>query len=114
MQPHEEKKHSVWPVALVAGLAAGLAAGLFINSDKGHQMTDEAKKRAKILQKDLAKKLKGVKKLTKEKYEEIVGELIEHYRDTKDMASDQLDQLKQRLMDQWDEIREHFENDEEE
>lgn len=94
-----------WGAALAAGIATGLAAGLFIRSKKGQALTEETKKMAVQLQKQLAKKLDQVKDLTREKYEELVDEIVDHYNKTKDLAESELDELKLYLLDQWDDIR---------
>ena len=113
MSQHEEStKSHAWGVALLAGMTAGIAAGMFLKSDKGQEMTEDAKKQAKVLHKQLLKKVKNLKVLSKEKYEDLVDDLIEQYRHTKELAESQIHDMRERLMDQWDNVREQMEDDE--
>ena len=116
MTQHDEghKKHGAWGAALLAGMAAGLAAGMFLGTDKGHEMTEDAKKQAKLLQKQLAKKMKNLKELSKDKYADLVDDVIAQYQHGKKLADAQVHELKMRLLDQWDNVREQMEDDEDE
>ncbi len=105
------KKTSAWGGALLVGLATGVATGLFLRSDRGQEMTDEARKRAKVLQKQLLRKLRTIRHLTKEKYAEVVHEIVSHYEDTKELAASQLTDLRERLMEQWEDIREQLQTE---
>ena len=99
------KKSRALGVGLIAGMAAGLAAGLFIKSDKGREMTAEAQKRTKKLRREIGRKLRDVKNLTKDKYAEIVEDIISHYSETKELAADQLADLKKHLLAEWEDVR---------
>jgi gas vesicle protein len=92
-------------LAFIAGIASGLAAGLLLRSEKGQEITEQASKDAVRLQKQLTQKIKTFQSLTRERYEEIVDELIERYADAKKMARTELKELKSYLMDQWDELK---------
>lgn len=111
---HAGRRSPAVGVALIAGLVAGVAAGLFLRSEKGQGMTEEAKRRAKRLQRELWRKLREVKELSKEKYEEIVNDLVIQYTQTKALAENELKRLKEYLMDQWDDVREQLKEYEEE
>jgi gas vesicle protein len=104
------KRSSAAPIALLAGLTAGIAAGLFLRTEKGQQLTEEAKKRAKKLQNNLLEKLRDVKEITQEKYEEIVDDLLMQYAETKSLAAGELKRLRAYLMDQWEDIRDQLQN----
>lgn len=111
---HAGRRSPAVGVALIVGLVAGVAAGLFLRSEKGQGMTEEAKRRAKRLQRELWRKLREVKELSKEKYEEIVNDLVIQYTQTKALAENELKRLKEYLMDQWDDVREQLKEYEEE
>ena len=106
-----QKKSGAWGAALLAGMAAGLAAGMFLGTNKGHEMTEDAKKQAKLLQKQLAKKVKNITELSKDKYAELVDDVIEQYQHGKQLADAQVHELKMRLLDQWDNVREQMEEE---
>lgn len=95
-------------MAVVAGLVAGVAAGLFLRSEKGQGMTEELKKKTKRFQRELRTKLREVKELSKEKYEEIIDDLVDQYAQTKVFAKNELKKLKEYLMDQWEDVREQM------
>lgn len=107
----DEQKSGSWGIALLVGLAAGVATGLFLKSEKGEEMTEDAKKQMRDIQKQLTKKFKGLKKVTKETYEEMVDDLVSQYGETKDLAEEQLKKMKQNLLDQWEHVREQLEDD---
>jgi gas vesicle protein len=101
-------------IAFIAGIISGVAAGLFLRSEKGQEITEQASKDAIHLQKQLLKKLKTVQSITRERYEEVVDELIARYARAKDLARSELIDLKEYLMDQWDDIRSEWTEREEE
>jgi hypothetical protein len=101
----EQRPNHHWAPALAAGIATGLAAGLFIRSKNGQRMTEDAKKMAAQMQKQLMKKMEQVKDLTQEKYQELVDDIVERYQGTKDLAASEIEDLKMYLLDQWDDIR---------
>lgn len=116
MNDTEQKHTSHWGKALAIGILTGVAAGLFIHSKKGKALTKETKKLALDLQKQLTRKAKKIVKLTQDKYEGLVDDIISHYNDTKELTGEQLTMLKESLMDKWEDIRGQIEDadDEEE
>lgn len=106
-KPQTQQSSSHWGegAALALGLAAGLAAGLFLRSKKGKELTNDVKKTAASVQKQLAKKLKAIPHLTKEKYETIVDELVGAYQKTAEMAEGELKTLKAYLLGQWEDVQ---------
>lgn len=85
----------------MAGAVLGLAAGLFVQSKKGKQLTKDAKKKALVLQKQVMKKLDEVDDLTKDKYAEIVDQVLAYYAKTKDVAKNELPEVRDYLMGKW-------------
>jgi uncharacterized protein YpuA (DUF1002 family) len=98
-----------WGVPLLAGMAAGLAAGMFLNSEKGVQMTDDARKRAKAIRKDVWQRAQEAGELSREKYEEMVDGLLEQYRGTRDLTAEGLGIVKKHLLADWEELRAELE-----
>ncbi len=95
------KKSSHLGAGLMAGAVLGLAAGLFVQSKQGKQLTKDAKKKALVLQKQVMKKLDEMDDLTKEKYTEIVDQVLAYYAKTKDVAKNELPEVRAYLMGKW-------------
>ncbi len=106
------KKKSTSSSHLGAGLAAGavlgLAAGLFLQSRKGKELTKEAEAKAKMLQKQVMKKLDGVSEMTKEKYAEVVEQVVEFYQKSKDVAVKEAPAVRKYLLGRWKDIQGHM------
>ena len=101
-QPHkEEPSSSHVGIGLAAGAILGLAAGLFLQSRKGKELTRDAQKKAALLQAKVMKKLKKAEHLTKEKYEEVVEDVLAYYAKSKDLAQKELPQVRAFLMGKW-------------
>jgi gas vesicle protein len=95
---------------LAAGAALGLALGLFLQSRKGKALTKDAQKNAKLLQKQVMKKLANVEDITKEKYEEVVDQVLGFYEKGKDVATKELPEVRSYLMGRWKEIKGYLED----
>jgi gas vesicle protein len=95
-----------WAMALLVGLGAGLAAGLFLRSEAGERLTDEACKGAARLRDDVRRKAQEAGQMSREKYEEIVNGLTDRYRETANLTGEQLRIVKKHLMRDWDLLRE--------
>jgi len=94
-----------WGWALIAGLTAGLTAGLYLKSEEGEKMADDAKNVAHKLQKDLMKKWKATEHFSKTKYEATVKEIVDQYRKTKKLAAHEVAEVQEFLLKQWDEVQ---------
>jgi gas vesicle protein len=89
---------------LAAGAILGLATGLFLQSRKGKELTRDAQKKALLLQKQVMKKLKNVKEMTKDDYEEIVDHVLGYYTKSKEVAQKELPEIRSFLMKRWKDI----------
>ena len=90
---------------LAAGAILGLAAGLFLQSRKGKELTKDAEKKAKMLQKQVMKKLETAGDMSKEKYTEMVDQVVEFYQKSKDVASKEAPQVRKYLLGRWNEVK---------
>lgn len=99
--PEAKKSSSHIGAGLAAGAVLGLAAGLFLQSRKGKELTRDSMKKAKLLQKQVQKKLKTAEDLTKDKYEDIVDYVVGYYSKSKEIAAKEMPVVKKFLMDQW-------------
>ncbi len=90
---------------LAAGAILGLAAGLFLQSRKGKELTKDAEKKAKMLQKQVMKKLEAAGDMSKEKYTEMVDQVVEFYQKSKDVAAKEAPQVRKYLLGRWNEVK---------
>ncbi len=90
---------------LAAGAILGLAAGLFLQSRKGKELTKDAEKKAKMLQKQVMKKLEAAGEMSKEKYTEMVDQVVEFYQKSKDVATKEAPQVRKYLLGRWNEVK---------
>ncbi len=95
-------------VGLAAGAIMGLAAGLFLQSRKGKELTKDAQKKAAFVQKQVMKKLKHAEALTKDKYADIVEDLLAYYAKSKDLAAKEIPQVRSYLLKRWKDIEQEL------
>lgn len=93
---------------LVAGTVLGLAAGLFLQSRKGKMLTKDAQKKAMQLQAKVMKKLGNVQEMTREKYEDVVEDVLDYYLRSKELAAKELPQVRAYLLGRWKTIQKHL------
>lgn len=103
--PLKKKSSSHVGAGLAAGAVLGLAAGLFLQSRKGKELTADAQKKAKLLQKQVMKKLEAAGDLSKEAYADMVEHVVEFYQKSKDVAAKEAPQVRKYLMGQWKEVK---------
>lgn len=85
----------------MVGSMVGLAAGFFLQSRKGKELTKDAEKSMTQLQAKLLKKLQNVESLTKEKYADVVDEVLTHYEKSKDIAKKEVPAVRAALLKKW-------------
>ncbi len=96
-----QKKSSHLGIGMMVGSMVGLAAGFFLQSRQGKQLTKDAEKKASQLQSKIMKKLQDVEVLSKEKYTEVVDEVLAYYEKSKDIAKTELPEVRANLMKKW-------------
>lgn len=111
MDTSRDSSHSAF--AFLAGLILGIAAGIFIQSERGQEIQDDTLRMAQRLQRRIMRKLGTVKDLTRETYEKMVDEVLDRYARTRDVAAEELKELKERLLEQGEEIRLRLKEDRE-
>lgn len=85
----------------MAGAIIGMATGLFIQSRKGKELTKDAQKKAMQLQVKVIKKLKAAKGMTKEKYIEIVDDVVGYYEKSQEIAKKEVPVVRDYLLKRW-------------
>ncbi len=111
--PHD-KHHSCthWGATLATGLLAGVAAALFFRSDRGERLLTDAERAARLAKKRVSRGLTRAQRVTREAYEDAVEEIVERYQETKDLADEQVDQLRRTLLARWEDVRTRLDPDE--
>ena len=89
---------------IIAGAALAIGTAYYLNTPKGKKMLHNVEKKALEMQKKLVAELKKQKKLTKANYEIAVKKVMAYYAKTKDIASTEIPQVREYLMDKWQEI----------
>lgn len=103
-----DQKSSHLGVGLLVGAAIGVASAVFLQSKQGKQITKDLTKKVAALQKKVAAKLKDVKMMTKEQYQELVDEIVAYYVKTKDIAKSEIPVVTKQLMSTWKSIESQF------
>ena len=97
--------------AIVATALAGYTFFLSKNSKKNRDVTekwvDDAKEEA-------LSKVKTIKKLSKDKYYEIVDQISDKYSKIKEVGSEKADQFREELKAKWQEVEEEAKKEVEE
>ena len=97
----QQKPSSHLGAGLAAGAVIGLATGFFLNSRQGKVLVADAQKKSKLLQKQVMKMLADAGTLTEEKYEEIVDKVVDYYATSKEIALNEIPEVKKYLLSQW-------------
>ena len=96
-----QKKSSHLGAGMVIGSVIGIAAGFFLQSRKGKEFTKDAEKKAMQLQGKVMKKLQDVESLTKEKYTEVVEDVLAYYEKSQEIGKKELPAVRATLMKKW-------------
>lgn len=100
----EKKSSSHLGAGLLVGAAVGVAAATFLQSKQGKQLTKDLQKKTVALQKKVTMELKKVGDLTKESYQELVDKVVAYYVKTKDIAENEIPEVKKLLLAHWKNI----------
>jgi uncharacterized protein HemX len=107
--PKAKNSHKgLMAAGLIAGAALGVATAYYLKTPKGKKMLQQAEKKAMELQKKLMKELDTTKKLTKERYSEVVEKIMAYYVKTKDITQAEVPEIKSYLMDKWKQIEKEY------
>lgn len=102
----EKQKGSAKKIAIgtLAGAILGVIVGILLAPQKGKKTRKELKKVSEKIAKDIAKKATGVKKLTKERYNRIVDEVLDFYEKAKKIKKEDLKEIVNDLKAKWPQI----------
>lgn len=97
----QKKSSSHLGAGMVIGSVIGMAAGFFLQSRKGKELTKDAEKKVVQLQGKVMKKLQDVESLSKEKYTEVVDDVLGYYEKSQEIAKKELPAVRAMLMKKW-------------
>ncbi len=86
---------------MVVGSVMGLAAGFFLQSRKGKELTKDAEKKALQLQAKIMKKVQDIESLSKEKYTEVVDDVLAYYEKSQEIAKKEVPEVRAMLLKKW-------------
>jgi len=100
----------------LSGIAVAAAIGGYFlfgskNARKNRQKVEDGIEDAKA---DVMNKLKKIKRLSRDKYYEIVDEVMNKYSKLKKIGTEKAEELRDELKERWEEIEKEAEEDEEE
>lgn len=96
-----QKKSSHLVIGMMVGSVMGLAAGFFLNSRKGKELTKDAEKKALQLQAKIMKKVQDMESLSKEKYAEVVDDVLAYYEKSQEIAKKEVPEVRAMLLKKW-------------
>lgn len=88
----------------VLTLAAGAIAGVLLAPKAGKEMRKELRITAARVKKDVAIRVAVLEKLSKKAYEEIVADVLKHYKKVRGLSEVELREIKGDLNARWKDI----------
>ena len=99
------KKHPFVVGAALGTIVATATALFFTQTKSGKKVIKDARQHALHLGKAVTKKVQKVKKLSQQKYEEIVDEVVDEYTAKKKMARTEAQKMQKELKKKWAEVK---------
>jgi len=87
-------------IGFAIGFVVGAVAALFLTTKTGEELREELKKAALDLKKKVEERAGKIKNLTKERYTEIVNNVIANYKKVKELTEKEIDLIKDIIMKQ--------------
>ena len=92
----------------VLGVIAGIAAGIFLAPKNGKKNRDEFKAWADDTQEQILEKIREVKDLTEEKYDEIVDEVVSKKGVTQEITQEEWEDFAKDLKKRWKRVKDRL------
>ncbi|MBC8387062.1 MAG: YtxH domain-containing protein [Actinobacteria bacterium] len=87
-------------IGFAIGFVVGAVAALFLTTKTGEELREELKKVALDLKKKVEERAGTIKNLTKERYTEIINNVIANYKKVKELTEKEIDLIKDIIMKQ--------------
>jgi len=97
----DKKRSSHLGAGILVGAAIGIATAAFFQSKKGKAFTKDLQKKTMALQKKVSMELQKTGVMTEKNYHQLVDKVIAYYVKTKDIAKNEIPEVKKILMAHW-------------
>jgi gas vesicle protein len=87
-------------IGFAVGFVVGAVAALFLTTKTGEELRGELKKVALDLKKKVEERAGKIKNLTKERYTEIINNVIANYKKVKELTEKEIDLIKDIIIKQ--------------
>ena len=87
-------------IGFAIGFVVGAVAALFLTTKTGEELREELKKVALDLKKKVEERAGKIKNLTKERYTEIMNNVIANYKKVKELTEKEIDLIKDIIIKQ--------------
>ncbi len=91
----------------VVGMILGVAAGIFLQSKKGKEIQENVKHTVADFYKNVAPKIKKMKKLGKEEYDVFMKSAVENYGKARKMSAEKIKELMTEVKKSWNHLQKH-------
>ncbi len=91
-------------VGFVAGSILGVAAALFLQSPEGKRRSKELMRKSQKLHAHLMKELHSRGDITKQKYHDVVDQVMAYYTKSREVTKNELPEIRRFLLAKWKEI----------
>jgi len=89
-------------IGFVAGFVAGAVTALFLTTKTGEELRADIKRIAKDIANKVEEKASRIKNITKDKYNEIINNVVSSYKKIKDLTEKEIEFIKRIIAEQKD------------
>lgn len=108
-----ERKSGLNLGTLALGVIAGAVAGVLLSPKSGKENREALSDNLHKIKDTLAEKLSQAGEVTKEVYDDIVGEVVRGYKEAQDITEDEANEVEQDLKEGFGKLKEEFSKEEE-
>jgi len=87
-------------IGFIIGAAVGAVTALFLTTKTGEELKEDLKKAVLDIREKVEEKASKIKNLTKDKYSEIINNVVSNYRKAKEFTQREIDLIKKVLLEQ--------------
>jgi gas vesicle protein len=91
---------------VAAGAVAGVIAGILLAPKSGKETRADIAKHMNEIKDKLTKELSKLSEFTKEKYDQIVGKIVDTYEKDKKLTTEEAKKIKEDLKEKYEEVKE--------
>ncbi|MBM3709205.1 MAG: YtxH domain-containing protein [Actinobacteria bacterium] len=87
-------------IGFIIGVAAGAITALFLTTKTGEELRADLKKAVLDIREKVEEKASKIKDLTKDKYSEIINNVVANYKKAKEFTQREIELIKKVLLEQ--------------